>query len=60
MSEKVLQLTEEVITGQIKELVCDSVEETLIEIYLAGVSRCRAENIMKALWVSKVSLPSAS
>ena len=32
-----------------------SVEEALIEIYLAGVSVRRAENITEALWGSKVS-----
>ncbi len=30
-------------------------EEALIEIYLAGVSVRRVENITKALWGSKVS-----
>ena len=32
MSEKIVQLNEEVITGQLKELVCGSVEETLNEL----------------------------
>ena len=32
MSEKIVQLTEEIITGQIKELVRGSVEETLNEL----------------------------
>jgi len=32
-----------------------SVEEALIEMYLAGVSVCRAEDITEALWGSKVS-----
>ena len=32
MSEKIVQLNEEVIKGQIKELVCGSVEETLKEL----------------------------
>ena len=32
MSEKIVQLNEEVIKGQIKELVRDSVEETLNEL----------------------------
>ena len=34
MSEKIVQLNEEVIKGQIKELVRSSVEEALIEMYL--------------------------
>lgn len=32
-----------------------SVEETLIEIYLAGVSVCRVKDIMEVLWDSEVS-----
>ena len=32
MSEKIVQLNEEIIKGQIKELVCGSVEETLNEL----------------------------
>ena len=55
MSEKIVQLNEEVIKGQIKELVRGSVEETLIEMYLAGVSVRRVEDITEALWGSKVS-----
>ena len=55
MSEKIVQLNEEVIKGQIKELVRGSVEETLIEMYLAGVSVRRVKGITEALWGSKVS-----
>ena len=84
MSEKIVQLNEEVIKGQLKELVRGSVEETLhvprlkggsfetaiieryrrressveealIEMYLAGVSVRRVEDITEALWGSKVS-----
>ena len=55
MSEKIVQLNEEVIKGQIKELVRGSVEEALIEMYLAGVSVRRVEDIIEALWGSKVS-----
>ena len=55
MSEKIVQLNEEVIKGQIKELIRGSVEEALIEMYLAGVSVRRVEDITEALWGSKVS-----
>ncbi len=55
MSERIVQLNEEVIKGQIKELVRSSVEEALIEMYLAGVSVRRVEDITEALWGSKVS-----
>ena len=37
-----------------------SVEEALIEMYLAGVSVCRAEDITEALWGSKVSASTIS
>ena len=37
-----------------------SVEETLIEMYLAGVSVHRVEDITEALWGSKVSAPMIS
>ena len=37
-----------------------SVEEALIELYLAGVSVRRVENITEALWGSKVSLSTIS
>lgn len=50
-----MQLNEDVIKGEIKELVCGSVEETLIELYLASVSVRCAEDITEALWASKVS-----
>ena len=40
MSERIVQLHEEIIKGKIKELVRSSVEEALIEMYLAGVFPC--------------------
>ena len=43
MSEKIIQLNEEVIKGQIKELVRGSVEETLNELLEA-----EAENLTQA------------
>ena len=53
MSNNIVQFNEEIIKGQIKELVRGSVEEALIEIYLAGVSVRRVEDITEALWGSK-------
>ena len=55
MSEKVVQLNEEGIKGQLKKLLRGGVEEALIEMYLAGVSVRRVEDITEALWGSKVS-----
>ena len=60
MSEKIIQLNEEIIKGQIKELVRGSVEEALIEMYLAGVSVRRVEDITEALWGAKVSASTVS
>ena len=42
MSNNIVQFNEEIIKGQIKELVRGSVEEALIEMYPAGVSVRRA------------------
>ena len=55
MSEKAVQLNEEGIKGQLKKLLRGGVEEALIEMYLAGVSVRRVEDITEALWGSKVS-----
>ena len=53
MSEKIVQLNEEVIKGQLKELVRGSVEEALIEMYLAGGSGrrlyCRLTSFSQSL-----------
>ena len=52
MSEKIIQLNEEIIKGQLKELVRGSVEETLNELL-----EKEAESLTQteALWGSKVS-----
>lgn len=57
MPLKIVQLNEEVIKGQLKELVRGSVEDALIEMYLAGVSVRRVEDITEALWAVKSLLP---
>ena len=45
MSNNIVQFNEEIIRGQIKELVRGCVEEALIEMYLAGVSVRRVEDM---------------
>ena len=55
MSEKMVQPNEEVIKGQLKELVRGSVEKALIEMHLAGVSVRCVEGITETLWGSMVS-----
>ena len=57
MSEILVTLNEEVIKGPLKELVRGSAEGTLMEMYLAGVSVRRAEDITEALWGMKVIPP---
>ena len=51
MSNNIVQFNEEIIKGQIKELVRGSVEEALIEMYLTGVSVRRVEDITEAPWL---------
>ena len=46
MSEKIVQLNEEIIKGQLKELVRGSVEETLNE--LLGAVKIYAQNCLQA------------
>ena len=53
MSKKIVQLNEQVIKGQIKKLIRDSVEEALIKMYLAGVSVRRVEDIEEARGAAK-------
>ena len=96
MSDKIIQLNEDLIKNDLKDLVRNSVEETLnalldkeaeeklkgipfetaiieryrrressvvealIEMYLAGVSIRRVEDITEALWGTKVSPPEPS
>jgi putative transposase len=45
MSKKIIQLNEEVIEGQLKGLVCGSVEETLNELLEA-----ETEKLTQAAW----------
>lgn len=53
MSNNIAQFNEEIIKGQIKKLAQGSVEEALIEMYPAGVSVHRAEDITQALQGSR-------
>ncbi len=55
MSDNMIQLNEDLIKHDLKALIHSSVEETLIEMYLAGVSVRRVEDITEALWGTKVS-----
>lgn len=64
MSDNIIQLNEQVIKTELKDSVKQSIEETLnnlldqkalIEMYLAGVSVHRVEDITEALWGSRVS-----
>ena len=64
MSEKIVQLNEEIIKGQIKELVRGSVEETLNELLekeaesLTQAARMRLlKSIMRGLYAFRRVLP---
>ena len=50
MSNNIIQLNQELIHDELKDLVKYSVEEALIKMYLAGVSVHRVEDITEALW----------
>ena len=63
MSEKIVQLNEEVIKGQLKELVRGSVEETLNELLEAEAEKLtqaaryeRNEQSIRAVLLRKTSL----
>lgn len=52
MSDNIIQLNENLIKHDLKDLIHSSVEETLnalIEMYLASVSVCRVEDITETL-----------
>ena len=53
MSDNIIQVNQDLIHTELKDLVRTSVEEALIEMYLAGVSVRRVEDISEALWGDK-------
>ena len=54
MSEKLVQLNQEMIKWQIRELVCGRVEESLIEMRLTDISApLLMKNITKTLWAAR-------
>ncbi len=55
MSDNIIQLNEDLIKHNLKDLVRSSVEEALVEMNLAGVSVRRVEDITEALRGTKVS-----
>ena len=52
---EVIQIDEARIRDHLSEMVRGTVEEALIEMYLAGVSVRRVEDITGALWGARVS-----
>ena len=60
MPKKIIQLNEGAIKEELRKLVRGSVEEALIEMYLAGVSVRSVEDITEALWERYRHLQSAS
>ena len=45
MSDNIIQLNEDLIKHDLKDLVCSSVEETMIKMYLAAFPVRRVEDI---------------
>src|SRR5919205_168103 len=52
---QVIQIDEARIRDHLGEMVRGTVEEALIEMYLAGISVRRVEDITEALWGTRVS-----
>src|ERR1700728_2921243 len=52
---QVIQIDEGKIQEHLGEVVRSTVEEALVEMYLAGVSVRRVEDITEALWGTRVS-----
>ena len=56
----VIEVNEEQIRSRLHEVVRGTVEETLIEMYIAGVSVRRVDDITEALWGTRVSASTVS
>ena len=56
----VIEVNEEQIRSRLHEVVRGTVEETLIEMYIAGVSVRRVDDITEALWGTRVSASTGS
>ena len=55
MSNPIVSFDEEAVKSELRELVRKAIEETIIEMYLAGVSTRRIEDVSEILWGAGVS-----
>lgn len=50
MSKPIVSFDEEAVKDELRELVRKAIEEAIIEMYLAGVSTRRIEDVSEILW----------
>ena len=60
MSNPIVSFDEEAVKSELRELVRKAIEETIIEMYLAGVSTRRIEDVSEILWGAGVSAGTVS
>ena len=60
MSNPIVSFDEEAAKSELRELVRKAIEETIIEMYLAGVSTRRIEDVSEILWGAGVSAGTVS
>ena len=60
MSNPIVSFDEEAVKSELRELVRKTIEETIIEMYLAGVSTRRIEDVGEILWGAGVSAGTVS
>lgn len=60
MSNPIVSSDEQAVKDELRELVRKTIEETIIEMYLAGVSTRRIEDVSEILWGAGVSASTVS
>ena len=60
MSNPIVSFDEQAVKDELRELVRKTIEETIIEMYLAGVSTRRIEDVGEILWGAGVSAGTVS
>ncbi len=55
MDNNIIKIDEENLKNDLKGVIRKTIEESLTEMYLAGVSVRRVEYVMELLWGSRVS-----
>ena len=60
MSNPIVSFDEQAVKDELRELVRKTIEEAIIEMYLAGVSTRRIEDVSEILWGAGVSAGTVS